>query len=408
MQDWVSEFAPPSQQKFLSYCVGWLSALGWQAAIAGTVYVSSVLILELVAFNNAEFTYARWHVTLLMIGIGVFGTLFNTFGAKRLPLLEGIILCVTVFGFFCVFVPLWVLAPKAPAHEVFTKFSNFGGWPSTGAACIVGQLTAAAAFVGSDAPVHLSEEVRDASLAVPRMMLATILLNGVLGFVAIVSFVLCITDIEAVVGSTSIFPFVDVFYAGTGSRSGATAMACIPLVLTICTALNAMAAASRQAWSLSRDGGLPFASWFRKVVTIGTPIPLNAILFSLSILVILALINIGSSTAFNSIIGLLTSATSFSYAVSIGCILSKRFRQEPLPHARWSLGKLGLPINIIAILYVCETGIVSFFPVFAQVTATTMNWSVVMFAGVFAIAAADYALRGRKKYRGPVVNIRRD
>ena len=210
MQDWVSEFAPPSQQKFLSYCVGWLSALGWQAAIAGTVYVSSVLILELVAFNNAEFTYARWHVTLLMIGIGVFGTLFNTFGAKRLPLLEGIILCVTVFGFFCVFVPLWVLAPKAPAHEVFTKFSNFGGWPSTGAACIVGQLTAAAAFVGSDAPVHLSEEVRDASLAVPRMMLATILLNGVLGFVAIVSFVLCITDIEAVVGSTKIFPFVDV------------------------------------------------------------------------------------------------------------------------------------------------------------------------------------------------------
>ncbi|GIZ48779.1 hypothetical protein CKM354_001182600 [Cercospora kikuchii] len=404
---WVSEFAAPSQQKFLSYCVGWLSALGWQAAIAGTVYVSSVLMLELVAFNTG-FAYTRWQVTLLMIGLGLFGTFFNTFGAKRLPLLEGIVLCLTIFGFFSVYVPLWVLAPKVPAKEAFTQFSNFGGWPSIGTACIVGQLTAGAAFVGSDAPVHLAEEVKNASLAVSRMMRTTILLNGAFGFVAIVSFVLCITEVESVVGSTSIFPFVDVFYAGTGSRAGATAMACIPLVLTICTSLNAMAAASRQAWALSRDGGLPFSGWFRKVVTIGTPIPLNAILFSLSILVILALINIGSSTAFNSIVGLLTSATSFSYAVSIGSILSKRLRREPLPHARWSLGILGLPINVIAFLYVCFTAIMSFFPVVAEVTATTMNWSVVMFAGVFAIAATDYASRGRKKYKGPVVNIRRD
>lgn len=28
--DWVSEFAPPSCQKVLSYISGWLSALGWQ------------------------------------------------------------------------------------------------------------------------------------------------------------------------------------------------------------------------------------------------------------------------------------------------------------------------------------------------------------------------------------------
>lgn len=44
---------------------------------------------------------------------------------------------------------------------------------------------------------------------------------------------------------------------------------------------------------------------------------MNSILFSLSILVIIALINIGSSAALNTIIALLTSATSFSYALSI-------------------------------------------------------------------------------------------
>lgn len=42
-------------------------------------------------------------------------------------------------------------------------------------------------------------------------------------------------------------------------------MMMIPLILSICTCLNALAAASRQAWALSRDQALPFSPWFRKV-----------------------------------------------------------------------------------------------------------------------------------------------
>lgn len=42
-------------------------------------------------------------------------------------------------------------------------------------------------------------------------------------------------------------------------------MMMVPLILSICTCLNALAAASRQAWALSRDQALPFSSWFRKV-----------------------------------------------------------------------------------------------------------------------------------------------
>lgn len=439
-KDWVSEFAPASQQKFLSYCVGWLSALGWQASIAGTAYVSSALILELVAFNNPSFVTQRWHATLVMIAISLFGTLFNTFGAKKLPLLEGLVLCLHIFGFFAIIIPLWVLAPKAPASQVFGQFSNFGGWSSTGAACIVGQLTATASLSGSDAPVHLSEEVcmEHSRRACQRLSYAgqkcvpcgpahdarnyasqwrdgfrhdcylcvCELENEHLS--ALADRIQCITDIEAVVDSTAVFPFVEVLYAGTGSKAAATVMAALPLILTTVTALNALAAASRQSWSLSRDGGLPFSGWFRRVVTIGTPIPLNAIMFSLTITVIISLINIGSSTAFNSITGLLTGATFFSYAVSIGCILLKRLRGQSLPEARWSLGRFGLPINLISLLFVVFSAIISFFPLFAEVTVQTMNWSVVMFSGVLLIAAADYLFRGRKKYAGPVVYINRD
>lgn len=42
-------------------------------------------------------------------------------------------------------------------------------------------------------------------------------------------------------------------------------MMIIPLLLSICACLNALAAASRQAWALGRDQVLPFSPWFRKV-----------------------------------------------------------------------------------------------------------------------------------------------
>jgi choline transport protein len=85
----------------------------------------------------------------MTIAVGVFSIAFNSFGAKHLPLFEGIMLVGFVVGFFAICIPLWVLAPKSPASEVFGKFENFGGWASIGAACIVGQSAASAAFIVS-------------------------------------------------------------------------------------------------------------------------------------------------------------------------------------------------------------------------------------------------------------------
>lgn len=109
-----------------------------------------------------------------MIAIGILGTLMNTIGAQHLPLLEGIVLVFHIFGFFCIIIPLWVLAPKAPANEVFGGFNDFGGWGSIGAACFVGSVAAAGSFGGSDAAAHLSEETKDASKSVRKSVLSSV------------------------------------------------------------------------------------------------------------------------------------------------------------------------------------------------------------------------------------------
>ncbi|KAK4495825.1 hypothetical protein PRZ48_013093 [Zasmidium cellare] len=404
---WVSEFAAPGAQKAMSYLSGWLSALGWQAFVAVAAYQAGNLILVLATLQSPDYNPERWHGTLITMAICILAVLFNAFCAKWLPRFEGAVLVLHVVGFLAVIVPLWALGPKASAGDVFTKFENNGGWASVGAACVVGQLSAASAFIGADSAAHMAEEVSDASLTVPRMMMGTIVINGVLGLVTIITFVFSIQDLQTqIVESTSTYPFIDVFRTATSSNAGAIGMTVPIIVLSIAMCINAVAAGSRQAWSFARDEGLPFRSWFTRLVSIGgTPLPLNSMLASLTISVVLSLLNLGGSAAFNSILGLVTGAVGLTYAVSISCVLWRRLFGAPLPPARWSLGRFGIAINAFSVIYEIFTVVISFFPVDRSVTAETMNWGCAMFGGVAILSVAWYFIKGRKAYKGPVVYI---
>lgn len=90
----------------------------------------------------------------MTIAVAAFAVLFNTFGARQLPLFETAILALHIIGLFAILIPLWVLAPKNNAARVFGEFSNFGGWPTTGSACLVGTLTATGSLGGIDSSVR--------------------------------------------------------------------------------------------------------------------------------------------------------------------------------------------------------------------------------------------------------------
>ena len=91
--------------------------------------------------------------------------------------------------------------------------------------------------------------------------------------------------------------------------------------------------------------------------------------------------------------------------LSIGCLLLKRFRNEPLPPARFSLGRFGLPVNLFAFCYSVVTLVFSCFPVSVPVDAGTANWGPAIWGGVLLIAAVSYAVQGRQTYKGPIVFV---
>jgi choline transport protein len=133
--------------------------------------------------------------------------------------------------------------------------------------------------------------------------------------------------------------------------------------------------------------------------------PLNAVYVTTFLSLVLCLVNLGSNVAFNIIISLNLVAFLVTYLLSIGCVLWKRLQHEPLPPAKFSLGRWGVPINIFAVLYSTLAIVLSCFPVSLPVDAVDANWAPAIMAAVLVIALVSYLLQGRKIYEGPVVFV---
>lgn len=125
-------------------------------------------------------------------------------------------------------------------------------------------------------------------------------------------------------------------------------------------------------------------------------------MISLFITICLSMINIGSTVAFNAIASLGVASLLSSYIISFSCLMIKRYRGEPLPPARWSLGRYGMLINGISVAFLSITFIFSFFPLATPVVASTMNWNALIYCSAIIFAVGFYFLRGKHVYAGPV------
>jgi choline transport protein len=134
-------------------------------------------------------------------------------------------------------------------------------------------------------------------------------------------------------------------------------------------------------------------------------VPDNAVYLTSVLAGVLCLINFGSSLAFNIIISLTLLALLSTYMISIGCVLLLRLQGRPLPHARWSLGRYGLPINAFAFAYSGFCIIWCCFPAELPVTLETANWAPAVWGGVILLAVVVYFAHGRTRYTPPVVFV---
>ena len=190
------------------------------------------------------------------------------------------------------------------------------------------------------------------------------------------------------------------------STSGVNALTILLLILVIASNISFNASTSRQTFAFARDKGFPFAKWISHVDP-KKQIPANAVTLSCLITALLSLISLGSTIAFNAIISLQVVALMLTYFTSISCVLYRRlYHPELLPPARWSLGRLGVPMNIIGLAYALFVFFWSFWPNTTPVDLEKFNWSVVIFVGVAVLILVMYWVQGVKVYDGPVTHVK--
>jgi amino acid transporter len=121
--------------------------------------------------------------------------------------------------------------------------------------------------------------------------------------------------------------------------------------------------------------------------------------------VIIAIINVASASALGIILSIYNSALLASYTITITCILLHRIQGRRLPKSRYTLGKWGALINVLALVYIIPLVIFSFFPPVPNPTPLTMNWAIVMVGGTVFLASVYYIVWGRKTYTPPTETI---
>ncbi|KAK3676608.1 hypothetical protein LTR78_003382 [Recurvomyces mirabilis] len=402
---WVSEFAPPKIQKTLSYAAGWLAALSWQAGNASGLYLCATLIQSLIGIRDPSYGFAAWQGWLLTIAMTAFCAVFNIFAEPILPLMQTTFMPVYIATFVATIAIFWALCPHVDAHAALLEITNEGGWSTTGLALMVGQISAIFALGGSDAAAHMSEECRDSGLTVPRAMIWSILINASMGFVAVVSFIFACPSVDDAVNDPSGFPMVYVLNLA-GRPSLTIVIVFLNLLILMIGNVAYQASTARQTFAFARDGGMPFSGWISRVNQ-KYHVPVNAVLLTAAFTIILCVINLGSSDAFNAILSLAAVAQMATYSISISCVLYRRVTAPHLlPKAQWGLGRWGVPVNAAGAIYAWFAFFWAFWPSSTPVAADSMNYAIVMFGAVVILALVFFLVKARKTYAGPVTITR--
>ncbi|KAI0393304.1 putative GABA permease [Xylariaceae sp. FL0594] len=422
---WVSMLAPPSSRKALGYMTGWLTITGWQSAVASGAYLTGTMIQGIILLTHPEYKGANWHGTLLLWGVILLAYGINTVVSSALARFEGFILILHILGFFAVVIPLAILSQhKAPA-DVFNSSLNLGGWQTQGLSTSIGIMGVVFAFLGGDGAIHLSEEIRNAAVVVPRSLMIGLSINGCLGFGLLVATLFSIGDLDQALAENPQYPFMSIFKHAVGSTVGAAVMSAIVIVMGFSSTVGCMASTSRLYWAFTRDHGLP--GWkYLKQVSPRTGIPRYAVLVTSVVAVLLSLVNIGSATAFNGVISISIAGLFSSYLIPSVLLLHRRLTggildkveseddgvvlntiDAPLTWGPWRLpGAFGVANNVFTCIYLIYIFFFSFWPSFREVNAANFNYAVVVFSAVVAFFTFCYLVWARKLYTGPVIETR--
>lgn len=207
---WAAMLAPPRLKRGISWVTGWIVSLplcrslsehlnmnladlrlqnltGWVALVATNSSLASTLIINMISLYSPSYNFQRWHQFLIYLGITAISFAVNAFMQRLLPKINGFALAWSLIGFLVV--SITVLACAAPDYAtgeyVFATWINNTGWPD-GIAWLLGLLQGGLGLTGFDAVAHMIEEIPNAAVAGPKIMIQCVFIGISTGFLFLV------------------------------------------------------------------------------------------------------------------------------------------------------------------------------------------------------------------------------
>ncbi|KAI3399498.1 hypothetical protein diail_6760 [Diaporthe ilicicola] len=391
--------SPPRWRRVASWICGWLYVVGNVTITLAVNFGTALFLVACIGvFETADgesvFPGEAYQVFLIFLGITLLCNAVSALGDKWLPILDTAAIFWTFAGLISIIVCILAIAKNGrhSAEYVFTTFEPRSGWIPGWSFC-VGLLQAAYATSSTGMVISMCEEVRAPATQVPKAMVFTVVLNTFAGLLTLIPMMFVLPNIDDLVALASGQPVPSLIKSAVGSSGGAFGLLIPLLVLALICGIGCTTATSRCIWAFARDGAIP-GSQLWKTVDAKLGVPLNAMMLSMVVQIILGVIYFGSTAAFNAFSGVGVICLTTSYAIPIAVNLLNN--REAIKDASFHLGTLGMVCNYVALAIPLFC-----MPTTVPVTAATMNYASVVFFAFTFISTAWYFVWGHANYAGP-------
>jgi urea carboxylase system permease len=382
----------------------WLA--GWMMLTASIVTISAVALAYQITLpqisdffqfygdGNGKYDFAANAVILGSVLI-VFTTIINAIGVKLMATINSAGVFIELIAAVLLILALAINIKRGP--DVVTQTQGRGDDWRLGylGAFLAASLASAYVMYGFDTASSLGEESVNPRKNAPRAIMRALLASFVIGGLILLFAMMAVTDINAKEISTGGLQYIilDVL----GGTIGDMFLWCVVIAITVCN-LAVHTAAIRMMFAMARDNNLPAGAHLARVdPRTKTPI-IPAVLIGLLAIAILA-VNIRQPQIFVVVTSIGIIMIYIAYLlVTLPMLVARlrgRWRSEDTAAGYFSLGRWGLPINILAVLWGLGMALNLAWPRASIYNATEpfhwyLKWGAFLFVGVVMLGGFAY------------------
>jgi amino acid transporter len=325
-----------------AWMAGWIYGCALCVSVAAVATGAAPFVAQLLFLSDTAGTD-----TTIAIGLIVLTTALNLRGTKLLGRLA-------MFGFICELIGAGLVGAVLLAfarHRGLGALLDVQSVAPTGN-YLPGFLASAVAamfcYYGFEACGDVAEETPNASVAIPKAMIMTILVGGAAAMFVCLALVLAVPDVGAVVSGRDKDPVTTTLRAALG-EIGLRAVIAIVMVSFISCLLSLQAAASRLLFAYARDGMI-VGSRVLSRLSPRTHMPTAALLAAGIAPGLIALAGQWLSNAIATIISFAAIGIYLAFQmIVLGALIARARGWRPA--GAFTLGRWGGAVNILALCY---------------------------------------------------------